>query len=100
MRIHNVFHTNFLKKTSEDPLSGQVNKPSSSVVIDNEEEWEVKEIFDARKHYSRIQFKVKWVGHDENRNWYNSEKFDYAIDIVKNFYEQHSNKSKSEGLLD
>ena len=59
MRIHNVFHTNFLKKTSEDPLSDQINESSSSIIIDNEEKWEVEKIFDARKHYFKIQFKIK-----------------------------------------
>ena len=69
-------------------------------MIDNEKKWKVEKIFDARKYYFRIQFKIKWTDHDENRNWYNFEKFDHAIDIVKDFYEQHSNKSKSEDLLD
>ena len=66
---HNVFHTKLLRKAAEDRLSGQIEKPSLPIIIRNEEEWEVDEILDARKHYSRVQFKVKWTDRDEDLNW-------------------------------
>ena len=50
MKIHNVFHSNLLQKASTDPLTGQVNEPAPPVIIDNEEEWEVEDILDARSH--------------------------------------------------
>ena len=50
MKIHNVFYPNLLQKASTDPLTGQVNKSATPVIIDNEEEWEVEDILDARSH--------------------------------------------------
>ena len=48
MKIHNVFHPNLLQKASTDPLTGQVNKPAPPVIINNEEEWEVEDILNAK----------------------------------------------------
>ena len=50
MKIHNVFHPNLLRKAFTDPLTSQVNEPAPPVIIDNEEEWEVEDILDARSH--------------------------------------------------
>ena len=50
IKIHNVFHPNLLQKASTDPLTGQVNEPAPPVIIDNEDEWELEDILDARSH--------------------------------------------------
>ena len=42
------FLPNLFQKASTDPLTGQVNKPALLMIINNEEEWEVEDIFDAR----------------------------------------------------
>ena len=98
VRIFDTFHPSLLRKASEDPLPGQINEPAPPVVIDDEEEWEVDDILDARKHYRRVQFLVKWKGHDEDRNWYNSEGFRNATEIVKDFYEKYPDKPRPDWL--
>ena len=35
MKIHNIFHQNLLQKASTDPLTGQVNKSASLLIINN-----------------------------------------------------------------
>ena len=59
MKIHNVFYPNLLRKASTDPLIGQVNEPAPPVIIDNKEEWEVKNILNVRSHQGKIQYRVK-----------------------------------------
>ena len=48
IKIYNVFYPNLLQKVSLDPLTSQVNEPAPPVIINNKEEWEVKDILDAR----------------------------------------------------
>ena len=50
IKIHNVFYPNLLQKVSINLLTGQINKPASSIIINNEEEWEVENIFNAKSH--------------------------------------------------
>ncbi len=62
MKIHNIFHPNLLRNASRDPLTNQINEPLSSIIINNEKEWEVKDILDARSHQDKLQYRLKWVG--------------------------------------
>lgn len=98
VKIFDTFHSSLLRKASENSLSGQINEFASSVVIENEEEWKIDDILDARKHYRRVQFLIKWKERDEDKIWYNFDEFRNATEIVKNFYEKYLNKSKSDRL--
>ena len=49
MKIHNVFHPCLLRLYTNDPLSGQENEEPPPVVVDNDNEWEVDDILDAKK---------------------------------------------------
>jgi hypothetical protein len=40
MKIHPVFHTSLLLSAANDPYKGQHQKPPSSVIVNNEEEYE------------------------------------------------------------
>ena len=59
MRIYDVFHPSFLRQAAEDPLLGQHNDPPPLVVVNDEEEWEVDDILNAKKHGQRVLFQVK-----------------------------------------
>ena len=56
MRIHDVFHPNLLRPAAEDPLPEQHNDLPPPVVVNDEEEWEVDDILDAKKHGRRVLF--------------------------------------------
>ena len=95
MKIHNVFHPNLLRKALTDPLTNQVNEPPPPVIINNEEEWEVEDILNARSHQGKLQYRVKWVGWDEDREWYDAARFENSPEIVKDFYSRYLEKPRS-----
>ena len=94
MKIYNVFHPNLLQKTSTDPLTGQVNEPAPPVMINNEEEWKVEDILDARSLRGKIQYRVNWIGWDKNREWYDASGFDNFPKIIEDFYACYPNKPR------
>ena len=96
MKIHNVFHSNLLRKASTDVLTGQVNEPIPPVIIDNEEEWEVEDILDTKSHRGKIQYRVKWTDWDKDRKWYDASGFDNFPEIVEDFDTRYPNKSRSQ----
>jgi hypothetical protein len=63
MNLHSIFHTSLLRKNLEDFLSKQIISSSSSVMIDDEQKFDVKDIIDSRltdKSISkRLQYKIK-----------------------------------------
>jgi len=59
-QLHPVFNVVKLSATLEDLILGRKPQaPPPPIVIDGEEEWEVKEILDSRWHWRRFQFLVK-----------------------------------------
>ena len=50
IKIHDNFHVFLLRKDSNDPLTNQVESLSSPVMINNEEEWEMNDVFDSRRY--------------------------------------------------
>jgi len=59
-QLHQVFNVVKLSATPEDLiLERKPQAPPPPIVIDREEEWEVKEILNNRWHWRRFQFLVK-----------------------------------------
>ena len=54
MKIYNVFYFNLFWKALIDPLTNQVNKLSSLIIINNKQEWEVEDIFDAGSYWDEF----------------------------------------------
>ena len=92
MKIHDVFHPNLLRKTSDNPLPGQHNDPAPPVIVDDKEEWEVNDILDARRRDKKVQFCVKQKEYNKDREWYNASGFKHAKDIVDDFYNRNPTK--------
>jgi hypothetical protein len=59
IKIYNVFSPDRLQKTAEDPLPGQVNKPSPPIMITTEEEYKVQEVLASKLVQGKLLYRVK-----------------------------------------
>ncbi|TKA43710.1 hypothetical protein B0A49_13608, partial [Cryomyces minteri] len=67
-QIHDVFHTNLLRRDPDDALPGQIPTPPPPLVLAEDEElneWEVEEILDSRHRGRGVQYLVKYSGHPQ-----------------------------------
>jgi len=96
MRVHDVFHSDLLRSVVDDLLPDQKNEFSDSIVINDEDEWEIDDILNFRRYRRRLQYRVKWNDYDDDLNWYNADddEFMNAQKIVDDFHIWYSNKSR------
>ncbi len=59
MHVHDVFHSDLLRSAVDDPLPGQKNEPSGSIVVNDEDEWKIDDILDSRRYRRRLQYRIK-----------------------------------------
>jgi hypothetical protein len=103
INIHSVFHISLLRKNFENSLLKQIISSSSSIMIDDEQKFDVENIIDFRlinrAFNKRLQYKVKWVKHFSDRKWYSVENFDHAMNIVVDYHDRYSNESNSHSII-
>jgi hypothetical protein len=103
INLHSIFHISLLRKNFENSLSEQIISSSSSVMIDDEQKFDVEDIVDFRlinrASNKRLQYKVRWVEHFSDRKWYSAKNFDHAIKIVVDYHHRYSNKSSSHSII-
>jgi hypothetical protein len=58
-KMHPVFHTDRLRKASNDPLPGQAFEEDPGQEVDGELEWEVDQILASRIAHSKLQYRAK-----------------------------------------
>ncbi len=80
MKIHNTFHISLLRSTSNDSFIEQIQSSSFSIVVNDEEEYEVNDILNNRYHYDKLQYIIVWTDHSSNRAWYFSRKFSKSFE--------------------
>jgi len=98
MKIHSKFALNLLQLNSKNSLNEQWNESSDSIVINDEDEWKMKNILNF-KHYERdkrLQYHVNWKEYNVNLHWYNVDESEFkeCSKIVNDFYERYLNKSR------
>jgi hypothetical protein len=73
INLHSIFHISLLRKNLENSLSEQIISSSSSVMIDDQQKFDVEDIVDFRlidrAFNKRLQYKVRWVKHLSDRKW-------------------------------
>ena len=95
MHIHDVFHSELLRSVVDDSLLGQKNEPSRSIVVNDEDEWEIDDILNFRRYRRRLQYRVKWKNYDNDLNWYNADddEFMNAQEMIDDFHTKYSRKA-------
>ena len=96
MHVHDIFYSDLLRLVVDDFLSGQKNEFFESIVINDENEWEIDDILNSRWYQRQLQYRVKWNNYDNDFNWYNADddEFMNTQKIVDDFYIQYLNKSR------
>jgi UDP-glucose 4-epimerase len=63
MNIHSIFHISLLRKNSQNLIFDQIISSSSSIIIDDEKEFNVEDIIDSRlikrALNKRLQYKIR-----------------------------------------
>ena len=90
MKIHSKFILNLLWLNLKDLLKEQWNESSDFIVINDEDEWKVKNILNFR-HYKRdkwLQYHVDWKNYDVDLHWYNvnENEFKDCLKIINDFH--------------
>ncbi len=98
MKIHSKFASNLLQLDSKNFLNEQWNESSDFIVIDDEDEWKMKNILNSR-HYEwdkQLQYCVNWKEYNVDLHWYNvnESEFKECQKIINNFHEWYLNTSR------
>jgi hypothetical protein len=97
MKIHNTFHTALLRSAFNDSLTEQIQSSSLSIVMNDEEEYEIENILDSRYHYDKLQYKIVWIDHLSDRAWYAEENFqEHFKEILNDYHRRYFIKSESD----
>ena len=96
MKIHSKFALNLLRLNSKNSLKEQRNESFDSIVMNDEDEWKVKNILNFRHYRQWLQYCVNWKEYDVNLHWYNVDEneFKRCQKIINNFHEHYLNKSR------
>ena len=88
--VHNVFHVALLLKAPKDQIPGRKPIQPPPVIVDSEEELEVKEILDSRMFRNQLQYLVRWEGTTaEEDSWEPAGALKNAPDAVMDFHNSH-----------
>jgi hypothetical protein len=71
MKIHPVMSSDKLRKSANDPLTGQVNRPEDPMEIAGDIEYGVEEVLVEKKQWNQLKYRVKWKGYEvEDLEWH------------------------------
>ena len=73
--------------------SQRLPPPLPPELVEEEEEYEVEEILDSRRHRRKLQFLVKWKGYID-ATWQPEADVKNAQELVDEFYSKHPNAPK------
>ena len=92
MHNHPVYHVSLLERVAENPYPGQLVPPPSPVIVNDEEEFVVEEILDARLfgRGKKLKYLVKWMGYADP-DWQDAEAVN-KLQAVDEFHQRYPHK--------
>ena len=78
MKIHNPFYISLIKSAAKIFLFEQHSFVAQSIIINDEEEYEIDDILNSRRFRGKIQYKISWMNYSFDRKWYDAENFKNA----------------------
>jgi len=88
IRIHPIIHVSELEPYYEDNFERK-KEPPPPVIVNEDEEYEVEEILDKRKHYGKTQYLIKWKGYPLSEASWEPEKNLNCPDLLEEFNKQN-----------
>jgi hypothetical protein len=85
--LHDVFHVSLLERCKENPFPGRTITPPEPDVINDNEEFEVKEVLSSRIFKRRLEYLVSWVGYNACDNmWLPAGELDNMKEAITEFH--------------
>jgi transposase InsO family protein len=95
LKIHNVFHVSLLEKYHANSIPNRIQEPPLPVIIADQEEFEVDQIVDSRKHRGRVQYLVHWKGYsDQDNTWEPPENLTHSAELLQDFHHKYPDKPR------
>jgi len=93
--IHNVFNKDLLTKCKALQFKGQhMDLAPPPTIINEEEEYKVKEVQKHRKQERGIQYLVHWKSYgNEHDQWIAEMRLPHAKEVIKNYWSKISSRN-------
>ena len=104
-RLHPIFHVDKLSPWKGNEINGLRPTPPPPIVLDDHEEWEVREILNSRlkeytipgksrrskaKKTTVLEYQVSWKDFDDSEDsWEPAENLENAPELVEEFHRRH-----------
>ena len=93
LKIHPVFHVSLLEPHVADPAPDRKQPQPPPIVMDDNLEWEVKEILDSKFLRRRLYYLIDWLGYDiSERSWEPADHVANAPEAVRAFHTKYPDK--------
>lgn len=95
--IHPVFHASLLTPHIPNRIRNRIQPPPPPIEIDGNTEYEVVSILDSRRIRGKLQYLVRWAGHEttaESETWEPEEHVRNAGDLVAAFHRTYPRKPR------